>query len=129
MHPFSFAKTGAGAGATTICDVPHLGSFLGAFGEGVGCVGDKADSRKCPCHLLFDINHGFLQCLQWSVNLTVKQQGADLLHSESWLSSFAEMDLQVLLFSLSFQFCHSEGFFFFGSDPNAFKVRLRSCFI
>lgn len=62
--------------------------------------------------LLFDINHGFLQCLQWSVNLTVKQQGADLLHSESWLSSFAEMDLQVLLFSLWFQFCHSEGFFF-----------------
>ena len=50
MHPLSFAKTGAGAGATTICDVPHLGSFLGAFGEGVGCAGDKADSRKCPCH-------------------------------------------------------------------------------
>ena len=58
MHPPSFAKTGAGAGATTLCDVPHLGSFLGAFGEGVGCVGDRLIAKSVPA-TLFDIHHGF----------------------------------------------------------------------
>ena len=52
MHPPSFAKTGAGAGATTLCDVPHLGSFLGAFGEGVGCVGDRLIAKSVPATLV-----------------------------------------------------------------------------